>query len=140
MAGRASRNKGARGELEVIAMLQPIVDKVCEETGHPSFVLRRNQDQRYAPKQYDLIGVPWVALEVKRVENQSGIGSWWRQTKEATKDGQIPILIYRPNHQKWKVRCRIPILAGITVIRATVNVDIETFLVWFEYFLKSKLK
>ena len=137
---KMGRNKGARGEGEVIAFLQPIVDKVCEENGHPRFILRRNQDQRFAAKQYDLIGVPWVALEIKRVENQSGIGGWWKQTLAATSENQIPVLIYRQNYRQWKVRMRVQVLAVTTPILMTINVDIASFLIWFEQMLKQRLK
>jgi hypothetical protein len=138
MAGRMSRNKGANGEREVIGLLQPVVDRVCAECGQVQLVLKRNYSQRFAAKQYDVEGVPWMALEVKRVENQSGVGSWWRQTLAATRPGQVPVLFYRQNHRPWMVRTRLPVVAGgRTVVRCTVTMDVTSFLVWFEYRLKS---
>ena len=88
-----SRDKGSRGERQVIQMLQPIVDEVCDECGQPRLVLRRNASQRFAAKQYDVIGIPWMAMEIKFHENHSGREGWWRQTLEACMPGQIPILI-----------------------------------------------
>lgn len=139
MGGRMSRQKGARGEREVIGILQPIVDEVCKETGNPTFVIRRNADQRFAAKQYDLIGIPWLAIEIKRVENLSGIGSWWKQTLAATLDGQIPVLIYRPNRKPWKVRMRVPVLASRMSVTMTVDTDMESFKLWFRWMLHQKL-
>lgn len=140
MGGRMSRNKGARGEREVIACLQPIVDKVCDTCGQPKLVLRRNQDQRFAAKQYDLIGVPWMAFEVKRQENLSGLKGWWRQTLDSAREGQVPVLFYRKNHSKWKVRMYVPVVAGPKRrVKATVTMDLPTFLVWFEQRLMSEL-
>jgi hypothetical protein len=143
MSGARSRNKGARGEREVIAILQPIVDKVTDECGQPRLVLRRNYSQRYEAKQYDVIGLPWVALEVKRVENLSGLGKWWRQVISCTGRGQVPVLIYRQNHGKWHVRTRVPVRAGGRVggvhVVCTVTMDLATWLVWLEQRLKVEL-
>lgn len=140
MAGRTSRNKGSRGEREVIALLQPVVNKVCDEFNEPRFVLRRNQDQRWKEKQYDLIGVPWIALEVKRQENLSGFGSWWRQTLKACGERQTPVLIYRQNYKPWQVRMRCYVAAGDAWIYGTIDMKIEFFLEWFEVALRSKIR
>jgi len=131
MGGRRSRNKGARGEREVIGLLQPVVDAVCEEKGQPRLVLRRNADQRWAEKQYDLIGVPWVALEIKRVENLGGRGSWWKQVLAATGKNQYPVLAYRQNHQKWTFRVRVPVRVNSKHVRITVEMAEREFLAWF---------
>lgn len=139
MAGRMSRNKGANGEREVIRLLQPVVSKVCAACGKVELVLKRNYTQRFASKQYDVEGVPWMALEVKRVENSSGLGSWWRQCLAATREGQTPVLFWRQNHGVWKVRMRTVVLAGRKRVRATVDVSVETFLVWFEQRLLDEM-
>lgn len=138
-----SRNKGAGGEREVMAHLQPVLDRVCVATKCPQIVLQRNQDQRFAAKQYDIVGIPWMAFEVKRVENQQqhGIETWWEQVKAATRPGQIPVLFYRPNHHPWKVRLRIWVKAGKTrKVKCSVTMDLPTFLVWFEERMLSYLE
>jgi hypothetical protein len=141
MGGKMSRDKGGRGEREVIALMQPIVDRVCDANGHARFEIRRNYTQRFAAKEYDLIGVPWMALEVKRVEEQSGLEGWWRQVIAATRDGQVSVLLYRQNNRPWKARFRTLLdTGGERHVRATVTVDIETFLVWFEVTLDNYLK
>lgn len=138
--GQMSRNKGARGEREAIALLQPVVNRVCADCGKVPFALIRDTRQRYQAKLYDVFGIPWMALEVKRVENQSGLEGWWRQTLAATKEGQTPVLMYRQNNQPWKVRTRVTVLAGKSKIKITVNMRVDDFLVWFEYRLRSELR
>jgi len=140
MAGKASRDKGYRGEREALALLQPIVDEVCDELNEVRFELRRDQRQRFEAKHYDLVGIPWLAIEVKRRENIGQINTWWRQTLAATREGQTAVLMYRPNNTAWQVRMRVPILAGDTRILATVTVGFETFKVWFREKLKSHLR
>src|SRR5690606_3259216 len=125
--GKMSRNKGARGEREILGILQPVVDSVWSEMrpGHAIPVLRRNYTQRFESKQYDIIGLPWAAVEVKRCENLSGIGSWWKQVLAATRPGQTPILIYRQNHGKWRVRMEPGKKAGAKVPTATADMLME---------------
>ena len=130
--GQMQRNKGAKGEREAIKLLQPIVDRVCAEQGKAPFVLKRNYSQRFAAKQYDVEGLPWLALEVKRVEQMGMMGTWWRQCLAATRERQTPVLMYRPNNQPWRVRMRVPIRVGPRLVRMAVTVDIGDFLVWFE--------
>lgn len=151
MGGRMSREKGARGEREIIGMLQPMVDEVCEECGVVRFELRRNPSQRFAPKQYDVIGLPWIALEVKRVENLGGLGSWWKQTLNATGPGQVPVLVYRPNNRPWKARLNVPVSVvkgefvngtGFTPavnVRMTIDINWHSFTVWFKVKLRTEL-
>lgn len=138
MSGRYSRNKGQRGEREVISMLQPVIDKVCEDLGIVTFQLKRNLHQRYKQKEYDVDGVPWMALEVKFQEDQSGIGSWWRQVKAACRPGQVPVLIYRQKNRPWMVRTRVGIDAGNGVhVKIVVSMLAADWLVWFEYRFRS---
>lgn len=140
MAGRTSRNKGARGEREAIALLQPIVDRACDHCGQPRIELVRDTRQRYQKKLYDIFGLPWIALEIKRVENQSGINGWWKQVKEATKPGQIPVLMYRQNNAPWKIRTRLPIKIKDRVsVIATVTMDFSQWATWLETKIRMEL-
>ncbi len=157
MGGMMSRRKGAQGELEIIKLLQPIVDQVCAEAGKVRIELVKDTRQRYEKKRYDIFGMPWMALEIKRAENLSGLGTWWRQIKEATQPGQTSVLCYRPNHTVWKVRMRVPVsvVKGgwtegtetnpsiyVRPVRVLMTVDVswEQFLVWFRTKLKYELK
>lgn len=150
MAGRSSRAKGARGEREVIQLLQPVVDAVCKDLEQPTMVLRRNADQRYAPDQYDIIGLPWLAIEVKRVENLSGMNSWWSQVTAATGLYQIPVLFYRQNHKPWHIRTKLPVSilpgtnlrshqSGAYPLEVVVDMKITEWLAWFEKKLRYEL-
>lgn len=138
MAGKMARNKGANGEREVIGMLQPIVDKVYGEARRAAPVLRRNQAQRYEGG-YDIEGLPWLALEVKRQENAGMLGSWWKQCLKGCRERQLPVLLWRVNYGQWNVRFRPLLVVGSKKIRVTANVDIGTFLVYFEERLRMDL-
>lgn len=154
---KKSRDKGARGEREVIRILQPVVDEVCAEVGMPSFELIRDTRQRFEAKHYDVFGLPWMAFEVKYREDMSGIESWWKQTRDACRPGQIPVMFYRRNHGRWRVRMRAP----ISVVKGgwspgdgtgpedtyhrpvrvsmTMDVRLSDWLVWFRVKLKYEL-
>jgi hypothetical protein len=138
MAGRMSRNKGARGEREVIAEMQAVVDEVCSAAGRESVKLQRNLLQAHSGG-CDLHGLDWLSLEVKRQENESGLGSWWKQTLKQTGTWQTPVLVWRRNHQPWRVRMKAKIKAGPNLVVATVDMDFPVFLVYFRERLKSEL-
>ncbi len=147
MSGAMSRNKGQRAEREVAKLLQPVVIAAWNELGRvgtaPS--LERNLMQAHKGG-HDLLGLDWLALEVKHQE-QFVIASWWRQTKEqADKARQQmlvevePVLFYRKNNVGWRV-----IMFGYLDVRdggrvrCPVNIDTEAFLVWFKLRLKKEL-
>ena len=89
MAGRSSKNKGANAEREVAQLIHH----------HTSITMTRNLDQTRSGG-YDLNGIPWLAIEVKRQEKLC-LPAWWRQTINQTGDGQIPCLVYRQNRKPW---------------------------------------
>lgn len=141
MGGRSSRVKGASGEREVIKIMQEIVDEVYAQMGRTAPRLERRQVSlgRFVRKGADIDGLPWASIEVKRQEDLRGLEGWWRQCTGACREGQIPILIWRVNNGKWTVRFK-PYLAIAKVrIRATVTVDIDTFLVYFRERLKYEI-
>lgn len=147
MGGKMARNKGQRGEREAIALLQQVVDEVCEKKQVERVVLKRNLMQTMEGG-CDVAGLEWMSLEVKRVENQSGLNGWWAQALRQANFGKpnekTAVLMYRPNNSQWKVRMRVPIavernMRGPKMIRATVTVDIQTFLVYFRERLKVEL-
>lgn len=105
MAGSMSRNKGQRGEREARAVIEGWLAPVYESAGLGKPTLERNLMQSREGG-YDLVGIDWLALEVKRHENLQ-LGSWWRQTLRQAKEGQVPFLMYRANRQAWKFRVRV---------------------------------
>lgn len=91
MNGKGRRNKGANAEREFAKLLG-------EKLG---LKLERNLEQTRAGG-HDLIGLPGIALEVKRCE-QLAINQWWRQAVRQAGQGLIPCLAYRQNRKPWKV-------------------------------------
>ena len=96
--GAASRRKGATAELEIIGSLQLAINDTVPASG---IVLQRNLVQTREGG-YDVIGVPWLALEVKRHETLS-LGVWWQQALSQA-CGRVPVLAYRQNRTPWRVR------------------------------------
>lgn len=141
-----ARAKGKRGELEVIKLLQPTVQKVYGARGLAVLDLERNLMQSMKGG-YDIVGLHWLALEVKRHENIThgvvgGINSWWMQCKSQAAVGQEPVLFYRPNKQLWYVRMYGYLAIGENGgarVRTVVTVDLASFLVWFELRLNHEL-
>jgi hypothetical protein len=137
MGGARSRNKGARGEREVIRMLQPIVDTVCDDCGVGRIVLQRNLLQAHSGG-HDLFGLEWLSLEVKRQEREN-VGKWWRQTLRQAQSWQTPVLIYRSNYQPWKVRMVARVRVGRKHIRMPVDISLKAFLLYFRERMKVEV-
>lgn len=88
-----SRRKGAQGERELVNLLM-------DELG---IKLQRNLSQT-RDGGYDLIGIPQLAIEVKRAAKPL-MAAWWRQTTDnASSAGKIPVLAYRLDFQAWRFR------------------------------------
>jgi hypothetical protein len=133
-----AKNKGANAEREVAKILQPVVDKVYASFDLESPAMKRNLEQTRGGG-YDLVGVDWLALEIKRQE-QLSVNTWWKQTLSQANEDQIPVLIYRQNKQKWKVI----MMGGVKVAprkwkMVRMEVALEPFLRWFELKLKEEL-
>jgi len=135
--GSFSKQKGKRGEREAVNLLKPTIEKVYSESDMDAPVLFRNQNQS-ANGGYDIDGLSWLALEVKRCEVLS-IAKWWEQTNRQASGNQAPVLLYRQNGKKWRVRMWGYLQAGDRRVKAPVDIEIETFLVWFEVRLKAEL-
>jgi Holliday junction resolvase len=91
--GAMQRRKGATAEREVVNLLKD----------------RGLQAQRTAPLQAaggttdaDVIGVEGCSLEVKRCERVE-IDKWCAQAELASKPTDIPCVVWRRSHQKWRV-------------------------------------
>lgn len=129
MGGLTSRNKGKRGEREIVNILQPVVDEVCAKNGFVQIELQRNTIQCDRGG-YDIVGLDFLAIEVKHQE-QLQPETWWKQTVKQTKKGQTPVLFYRKNRMDWRVR-----MPGVLFCatckgawhEATVDISIECFL------------
>jgi hypothetical protein len=134
---KASRDKGQRGEREVIDLLQPIVDTAYKAAGREPPQLKRTSSMQADGGGCDVHGLPWLALEVKRCETLQ-IESWWRQCCEQAKPGQLPVLVYRQNKRGWRVKLLLQ--AAVTNTLLAVDVSAIDFLTYFEQLLRVQLK
>jgi len=88
-----SRNKGKRGEREFAAL--------CREHG---YICRRGQ-QYNGLEGEDVVGLPGVHVEVKRVEKLNIHDAMDQAVRDAAK-GKIPIVAHRKNHCSWLITMR----------------------------------
>ena len=89
-----SRNKGKRGELEAAHLLK--------EYGYDA---RRSQQYAGINNDADVVGLPGVHIEVKRVEKLN-IDEALEQAIRDKREHEIPIVMHRKNRTKWKVTMR----------------------------------
>lgn len=87
--GKASRDKGKRGELEIAHILQ--------EHGYPA---RRSVQFNGWQGEADVIGVDGIHIEVKRVERLN-IDAAMDQSKRDAKGDEIPVVFHRRNNREW---------------------------------------
>ena len=135
-----SKNKGKRGEREVVLLLQEVVNRVYAKYGVEPVKLERNLMQSHRGG-YDIVGLPWLALEVKFVE-QFQINQWWKQTVQQAGEGQEPVLFYRKSRVQWRVKMVLFWKAGNQIGRvgSGAEVALSTFLKYFEARLEEDLK
>lgn len=127
MGGLRSRNKGKRGEQEVVRLLQPIVDSVYARRGLEVPRLQRNQLQSDGGG-FDVVGLEWLALEIKH-HTKAHVAMWWKQTISQAKKGQVPLLLWRcTGARTWSAMLWANIGCGVW---APVTVGEAEFLVWF---------
>ena len=128
------RDKGQRGEREVIALLQPVVNRTYEAAGLEPPLLQRNQMQSHKGG-YDIVGLDWLALEVKFQESFN-VERWWVQCNQQCKEGQLPVLFYRKSRVAWRVRTYGYLDAEQLLVRGVVDISLETFL----FFVEKKIE
>lgn len=140
MSGSKSRNKGQRGEREVIKLLQHVVDKVSKEKNINPIKLERNLMQSNNGG-YDIVGIEWLALEVKfqEIDYQE---SWWKQTCKQATTKQVPVLFFRKSRQQWKVKMFGFLTTNDTfsnVQKLPVFISKDDFLYFFEEKFRESL-
>lgn len=88
-----SKNKGKRGELEVVHIL----------TDHGFEARRTAQYCGNTGDAADVVSDLPYHIEVKHQETLQ-IDKWWEQaTHDAKESGKEPILVFRKNNQRWRV-------------------------------------
>jgi Holliday junction resolvase len=100
MSGAHSRNKGKRGELEIVHMLRDNLGLTCN----------RNYKQVAQAQHGDieqLVG-PYL-LEVKNCASLAPMKAWWQQAvTSASKVGAQPCLAYKVPRKGWRFRVPLP--------------------------------
>lgn len=86
-----SRSKGKRGELEAAHILQ--------EYGYDA---RRGQQFAGINGDADVVGLPGIHLEIKRVEKLNLDAAMAQSVRDARED-EIPVVMHRKNRASWLV-------------------------------------
>lgn len=124
-------NKGKEGEREVVKLLQPMVNEVYASIGQEPPQMLRNQMQS-AVGGFDLEGLNWLAVEVKRRETLE-FNSWWNQVLKAAGTTREPIVIFRQNRCKWRVLMWTYVwTGGQNHIKIRAEVSYDDFCEWFK--------
>ena len=90
-----SRTKGKRGELELAHKLQ--------EWGYNT---RRGQQYSGANGDPDVVGLPGIHIECKRVEALNLLDAMSQSIHDA-KEGEFPAVFHRKNNAPWFVTMRL---------------------------------
>lgn len=87
-----SRMKGKNGELEI--------SKILREHGFSE--ARRSQQYAGTNNDADVIGLPGIHVEVKRVERLQLENAMEQSIRDA-RPGEIPVVMHRKNRKPWLV-------------------------------------
>ena len=86
-----SRDKGKRGELEAAHVLK--------KHGYDT---RRGQQFAGINGDADVVGLPYIHLEIKRVEKLN-IDDALQQSIRDAREAEIPVVMHRKNRTEWKI-------------------------------------
>lgn len=86
-----SRSKGKRGELEIAHLFQ-----------NHGFGARRGQQFSGLQGDADVVGVPYLHLEVKRTEKLN-LDKAMEQSQRDAREGEIPTVVHRKDRQEWRI-------------------------------------
>lgn len=86
-----SRQKGAAGERELARKLRDL-----------GYDCRRGQQYSGANGDADVVGLPGIHIECKRVERLC-IEDAIAQAKRDAREGETPVVMHRKNHCEWLV-------------------------------------
>ncbi len=90
-----SRNKGKTGELEL-----------CRALREYGFEGRRGQQYCGSSGDADVIGLPGIHIEGKRVEHLNLYDAVGQSARDA-REGELPAVFHRKNHCEWLVTMRL---------------------------------
>lgn len=137
MGGLSSKRKGAAAEREAARTLWAILEPVYSGLGREVPDIQRNLMQTREGG-YDLVGLDWIALEVKRQE-RANVEAWWRQAVQQTGPGQIPVLMWRQNHQPWRYRVQVHVATGRSWMWTHVDMEGDVFYGWLQKSVRERL-
>ena len=129
-------NKGKEGEREVRALFRNALEGIIPDTE----VIKRNHQQAECGGA-DLVGVPYLSVEVKRVKKivwGKGLWDWWEQCVEQCSTLERPCLVFRQDFGKWLVMYE----TSPVMILNPERMVFPTIMLWadFEVFLKHALQ
>lgn len=130
--GKMARDKGARGEREV----KDLYNALFERIGY-NVAMQRNSSGQADGGGYDLVGLQYLAIEVKWQETNYS-KAWWSQCIAQCKEGQIPVLWYRRSRMPWRIRqwgLALPAQNGSTTVQ--IELSVEDHLRWLEEKIRS---
>lgn len=87
-----SRRKGAEGERELANLLKTY-----------GFDTRRGQQYHGGGDSPDVVGLPGVHIECKRVEKLNIENAMAQSRRDAEGTDEVPVVMHRRNREKWKV-------------------------------------
>jgi len=90
-----SRQKGARGERQLAKKLR--------EYGYDA---RRGQQYSGANGDADVVGLPGIHIECKRVERLN-LYDAMSQSRHDAREGEVPVVMHRKNDCEWLVTMRL---------------------------------
>ena len=108
-----SRNKGKRGELEAAHLLK--------EYGYDA---RRSQQYAGINNDADVVGLPGIHVEVKRVEKLN-IDNAIEQAMRDARDDELPAVFHRKNHKLWLVT--MPLAEWVDLYKAWEKQNERTY-------------
>lgn len=91
--GKFSKDKGKRGELELVHKLQ--------ELGFQK--VHRSQQYCGSASSADVLGLPGVHIEVKRTEALSLYTAYAQAIRDADGSEEMPVIFHRRNGKPWLV-------------------------------------
>lgn len=130
MAGKMSKTKGANAEREAAELVMEWVGPVYDFAGRPRPVLKRNLEQTRSGG-HDIVGIDWLALEIKRQEKIQ-LNAWWSQTTRQAATNQIPVLMWRVNRAPWAFRLIVTGYHCGQIRPYPVDMALETFRDWLQ--------
>lgn len=103
-----SNEKGKRGEREFAACLRELFPSLAD-------TLRRGQQHSGSPESPDVVGLPGVHIEVKRVQALN-LEAAMSQSVRDSGGLSVPIVAHRKNHRPWMVTVRLDDLRALARI------------------------